>query len=321
MRRDARSNAPHKPIARCRSFTGISEIHLNDRAEPKKQEKPTAVPQRAPALPAADEAGFIALCRKIERDQQFRCSSYKDTCLRRRISVRMRAKGAATFGAYAGVLDTDPAEYDKLIETLTINVSKFFRNPETFASIATKVLPELWATKSQMMRIWSAGCATGEEPYSLAVLCREYALAMKDEARLESVRIVGSDVDRDALSAASRGRYTEAAFVETAPAVREKYFPLDHGMYTVAPEIRSLVAFERRDLLDGGGPGGRMHLIVCRNVIIYFTRDTQERLFERFHDLLLPGAFLVLGKVETLLGKSREMFAPVSSRERIFRRL
>jgi chemotaxis protein methyltransferase CheR len=233
----------------------------------------------------------------------------------------MRANGAPSFAAYAGILDTDSAEYERLVDTLTINVSKFFRNPETFACVATRVLPELWASKAPLTRIWSAGCATGEEPYSLAVLCREHALAAGDETRLDRVRIIGSDVDRDALSAASRGRYTAAAFVETAPSLRERYFPLENGMHTVAPEIRNLVAFERRDVLEGTGPGGRLHLILCRNVIIYFTRETQERLFERFHDLLLPGGFLVLGKVETLLGKSREMFAPVSSRERIYRRL
>lgn len=233
----------------------------------------------------------------------------------------MRAKGARTFADYAGILDTDPVEFDRLVETLTINVSKFFRNPETFACLATKVLPELWASKSPMIRIWSAGCATGEEPYSLAVLCREHALAANDLARLSRVRIIGSDVDRDAVSAASKGRYPSASFAETLPAVVEKYFPIEHGMHTVAPEIRNLVAFEKRDLLEADAPSGRMHLIVCRNVIIYFTRETQEALFERFHELLLPGGFLVLGKVETLLGKSREMFAPVSSRERIYRRL
>jgi chemotaxis methyl-accepting protein methylase len=92
-------------------------------------------------------------------------------------------------------------------------------------------------------------------------------------------------------------------------------------MHTVVPEIRNLVSFELRDLLEGKGPGGRLHLIVCRNVIIYFTRETQERLLDRFHELLLPGGFLVVGKVETLLGKTRELFAPVSSRERIYRRL
>jgi chemotaxis methyl-accepting protein methylase len=269
----------------------------------------------------ADDPGFVALLRKIERERGFRCASYKDTCLKRRISVRMRARGVSNHADYAGILDTDAGEYDKLIETLTINVSKFFRNPETFACIATKVLPELWMSPSPLVRVWSAGCATGEEPYSLAVLCREHALASPDPRRLERFRIIGTDVDREALATASRGRYTAPSFVETAPAVREKYFPLENGMHTVSPEIRNLVAFEKHDMLDGTGPGGRLHMIVCRNVIIYFRRESQERLFESFHNLLLPGGYLVLGKVETLLGKSREMFAPVSSRERIYRRL
>ena len=276
---------------------------------------------RVQAAPGADEPGFIALLRKIERDRQFRCWNYKDTCLRRRISVRMRARSVTTFAQYAGILDTDPVEYGKLVDALTINVSKFFRNPETFACIATKVIPELWSAPSPLVRIWSAGCATGEEAYSLAVLCREHAIANGDLSKLERLRIVGSDIDRESVSTAGKGRYPAAAFVDTSPAVREKYFPLEHGLHSVSPEIRNLVSFEKRDLLEGQGPGGRLHMIVCRNVIIYFTRETQERLFERFHNLLLPGGFLVLGKVETLLGKSREMFAPVSSRERVFRRL
>ena len=271
-------------------------------------------------LQPGDEAGFIALCKKIEREKSFRCGSYKDTCLRRRISVRMRARGAGTYADYAGILDTDPVEYDRLIQTLTINVSRFFRNPETFASFAAKVIPDLWETKSPLIRVWSAGCATGEEPYSLAVLFREHAIRVGQEARLDRLRIIGTDIDQHTLAAASRGRYAEAAFADTAPAVTEKYFPLENGLHTVAPEIRNLVTFQPGDLLEGQGPGGRLHLIVCRNVIIYFTRETQEKLFESFHDLLLPGGFLVLGKVETLLGKSRELFAPVSSRERIFRR-
>ncbi|MEP6508999.1 MAG: protein-glutamate O-methyltransferase CheR [Gemmatimonadales bacterium] len=273
------------------------------------------------SVPGADESGFVALLRKIERERNFRCWNYKDTCLRRRISVRMRANSAASFAQYAGILDTDPSEYDKLVDALTINVSKFFRNPETFACVAAKVIPELWDAPSPLMRVWSAGCATGEEAYSLAVLFREHALAHGEMPGLDRLRIVGSDIDRESVSAASNGRYTEPAFADTSPAVREKYFPLENGMFSVSPEIRNLVSFEKRDLLDGDGPGDRLHMIVCRNVIIYFTRETQERLFERFHDLLLPGGFLVLGKVETLLGKSREMFAPVSSRERIFRRL
>lgn len=233
----------------------------------------------------------------------------------------MRARSAATYADYAGILDTDSAEYDRLIQTLTINVTKFFRNPETFACIATRVIPELWQTRSPLIRVWSAGCATGEEAYSLAVLFREHALSLGDAHGLSRLRIVATDVDREALASASRGQYPDAALEDTAPAVAERYFPLENNARTVTSEIRNLVAFEQRDLLEGHGPGGRYHLIVCRNVLIYFTRETQEQLFERFHELLLPGGFLVLGKVETLLGKSRERFAPVSSRDRIFRRL
>ncbi len=233
----------------------------------------------------------------------------------------MRARGATSFAQYAGILDTDEAEYERLIDALTINVSKFFRNPETFACITAKILPELWTVQSPLIRIWSAGCATGEEAYSLAVLCREYALTRGEPQKLERLRIIGSDIDRESVSVASKGRYPITAFVDTAPAVRDRYFPFENGLYSASPEIRNLVSFEKRDLLSHEGPGGRMHMIACRNVVIYFTRITQEQLFERFHDLLLPGGFLVLGKVETLLGKAREMFAPVSSRERIFRRL
>jgi chemotaxis protein methyltransferase CheR len=273
------------------------------------------------AEPSADDPQLAALCRKIERDRGFFCSSYKDTCLRRRISVRMRIKGAATFDEYGLILDDDPLEYDRLIATLTINVSKFFRNPETFASIATKVIPELTAGSAPLIRVWSAGCASGEEAYSLAVLCHQH-LEDRGPAN-KSVRfdIIGTDVDADAISAARRGRYGEAAFADTTPAVRDMYFPLSDGLHAASSDLRQLVAFQRADLLDGSRTPSRFHLILCRNVIIYFKRQTQEWLFERFHELLLPGGFLVLGKVESLLGKSRAQFAPVSPKERIYRRL
>lgn len=265
-----------------------------------------------------DDPQLVALCRKIERDRGFFCSSYKDTCLQRRISVRMRVKGASSFQEYGTILDTDPLEYERLIATLTINVSKFFRNAETYASITSKVLPELCAPGTSLVRIWSAGCASGEEAYSLAVVCDQYARARHGSAcRFE---IMGTDVDADAIAAARRARYVEGAFAETAPAVRDMYFPISDGVYTPSAEIRRLVSFQRADLLDTARPVSRFNLIVCRNVIIYFTRPAQEWLFQRFHEVLLPGGFLVLGKVETLLGKSRGMFDSVSARERIFRR-
>jgi chemotaxis protein methyltransferase CheR len=272
------------------------------------------------AEPLADDPQLVALCKKIERDRGFFCSSYKDTCVRRRISVRMRIKGAATFEEYGFLLDDDPHEYDRLIATLTINVSKFFRNPETFASIATKVIPDLAANAGPLIRVWSAGCASGEEPYSLAVLCHEYLQGQSENKRGLRFDILGTDVDADAISAARRGRYGEAAFTETTPAVRDTYFPLSDGLHNASDDLRKLVAFQRSDILDGSKTIPRFHLIVCRNVIIYFKRESQQWLFQRFHELLLPGGFLVLGKVESLIGKSRELFVPITARQRIYRR-
>jgi len=269
----------------------------------------------------ADDPQLAALCRKIERERGFFCSSYKDTCLRRRISVRMRIKGAATFEEYGFLLDDDALEYDRLIATLTINVSKFFRNPETFASIATKVIPELTSGSAPLIRVWSAGCASGEEAYSLAVLCHQHLEEGRSANGKVRFDIVGTDVDSGAISAARRGRYGEAAFADTTPAVRDTYFPLSEGLHTASTDLRQLVAFKRADLLDASLAPSRFHLILCRNVIIYFRRQAQEWLFERFHELLLPGGFLVLGKVEALLGKSRSKFRPISSKERIYRRL
>jgi chemotaxis protein methyltransferase CheR len=273
-----------------------------------------------PADPLADDPQLVALCKKIERDRGFFCSSYKDTCVRRRITVRMRIKGAATFEEYGFLLDDDPHEYDRLIATLTINVSKFFRNPETFASIAAKVIPDLAANAGPLIRVWSAGCASGEEPYSLAVLCHEYLQGQREDTPGLRFDIVGTDIDADAISAARRGRYGEAAFTETTPAVRDTYFPLSEGLHSASDDIRRLVAFQRSDILDRSKTLPRFNLIVCRNVIIYFKRETQHWLFERFHELLLPGGFLVLGKVESLIGKSRELFVPISARQRIYRR-
>jgi chemotaxis methyl-accepting protein methylase len=138
--------------------------------------------------------------------------------------------------------------------------------------------------------------------------------------QLDRVRVLGTDIDRRSLAAAGRGEFKEADFAETPPELRERYFS-PASPFTVAPAIRKLVRFERRDLLEDEPPAGGFDLISCRNVLIYFDRETQERLFETFYRALAPGGYLVLGKVETLLGPARSRFTPIDARERIFRRL
>jgi chemotaxis protein methyltransferase CheR len=268
-----------------------------------------------------DDAGFRALMDKITRDRGFRCSSYKDKCLRRRFAVRMRAKGTSSHAEYAGMLDADPREYERLMRSLTINVTKFFRNWDTYSALEQKVIPALWARGERELRVWSAGCSSGEEPFSVGILMHKHAAETGQLSRLSSVSIVGTDIDADSLGQAEHALYGESALGDTPAGLREKYFPTVAGMFTVLPEVRGLVAFQRRDLLHSQPPFEDVHLLVCRNVIIYLERDAQDALFAEFHRVLATGGFLVLGKVETLLGSARGLFSPVNARERIFRKI
>lgn len=269
----------------------------------------------------ADDDAFVALTSKISRDRGFGVANYKDTCMRRRIAVRMRARGAADYASYSRLLDSDPAEYEWLIAALTVNVTKLFRNAEAWDAVATTVLPALRALAAPRLNCWVAGCASGEEAYTLAALWLESAGGDGVRGEAARVHVTASDIDRDSLSSAEAGTYGTESFTETPLAVRERWFvPAGPGKWRAGPELRALIQFERRDLLLQAPPPQAMHLITCRNVIIYFDRESQDALMRRFHDALAPGGYLVLGKVETLLGPSRRLFDAVDTRQRIFRR-
>ncbi|HXT47809.1 MAG TPA: protein-glutamate O-methyltransferase CheR [Gemmatimonadaceae bacterium] len=266
---------------------------------------------------ALDEDGFTTLTEKITRERGFGCANYKEKCVRRRIAVRMRARGVHSFEEYGRVLDRDEHEYELLLDALTINVTKFFRNPETFAAIDREIVPTLFARAESRLRIWSAGCASGEEAYSLAILMHRHAIA--SSRRFERVDVLGTDVDRASLDAAERAVYLEPSLSDTPADLRQLYFSMQ-APHRIHKDVRARVQFQRHDMLREPFPEPQ-HLVCCRNVIIYFDRATQELLFERFAEAILPGGFLVLGRVETLFGPARSKFAPVDGRERLFRRL
>jgi len=267
--------------------------------------------------PSTDD--FLRLTTKISSERGFGCASYKEKCLQRRIAVRMRARGVHTYTDYARLLDADVGEYDRLLDALTINVTKLFRNWEAYDSLAKNVIPDLWHREQAAVRVWSAGCSAGQEPYSLAILFHRFAAVNGMLAQLERVSVLGTDIDRRSLAAAERGEFEESDFSDTPEEFRSRYFA-STAPFAVAAAIRKLVRFERRDLLTGGAPRGKFDLIVCRNVLIYFDRETQEHVFETFVESLAPGGYLMLGKVETLLGRARSQLAPVDARERIFRK-
>jgi chemotaxis methyl-accepting protein methylase len=268
-----------------------------------------------------DGEAFMALTAKIARDRGFGAASYKPGCLRRRIAARMRACGADSYVSYSGMLDRDPAEYDKLIDALTINVTKLFRNAEAWEEMARTVFPALWALPTALIHCWVAGCSSGEEAYTLAALWHQFATANGEAAGLSRVRITASDIDAASLQAAATGSYALDAFSEVSPAIRDRYFTTAaDGRFTAISELRSMVRFERRDVLLEAPPRGPLQLITCRNVIIYFDRQSQESLMQRFHDALAVNGYLMLGKVETLLGPTRTLFNVIDQRQRIFQR-
>jgi chemotaxis methyl-accepting protein methylase len=267
-----------------------------------------------------NEAAFAALTEKISRERGFHCAGYKDKCLVRRIAVRMRAKHKVKFAEYSALLDGDPQEYELLMHTLTVNLTRFFRNRETWNAIAHTVIPELWARPDDRISVWSAGCSSGEEAYSVAMLFREHAEKVGEQHRIGRVRVLGTDVDGDSLGRADAGMFGEASLTDAPASIREKYFQHVGKQRRVRSDIRRLVDFARADLLERSARAAEHHLILCRNVIIYFEREAQDRVLELFRDSLIPGGYLVLGKAETLLGKQRAWFAPVSSRERVFRK-
>ncbi|MFI5213283.1 MAG: CheR family methyltransferase [Gemmatimonadales bacterium] len=257
------------------------------------------------------DEGLRALLAKIER-RGLSVTSYREPCLRRRLAVRMRARGVHTFGDYASLLERMPEELDLLLDALTINVTKFFRNPETYAVLQERVVPEL-AARGGRVSVWSAGSATGEEAYSLAIL---FAAA----AGTSRVRIDATDLDPGALALSERAEYPASAVEDVPQDLAAWAFRPGGPPFHVADRVRRLVRTVRHDLTRDAAPAPPYHLIVCRNVVIYFDRPTQERLFERFHEALVPGGWLLLGKVETLFGAARALFRTEDARERLFRR-
>ena len=266
-------------------------------------------------LSEKDARELQLLKEQIRHDVGFYCDGYKEHCLRRRIAVRMRARGIHSYSEYATLLRADAQEYQKLRDAVTINVSKFYRNPEVWGILEEKIVPGLFQADRDI-RIWSAGCAAGEEPYSIAILLREYAQRTNQLDRLPRFDVLGTDIDYASLQTAQRAEYNAFAFTDIPHAIREAWFEPPR-LARVKPEIREAVRFETRDLItdEFGGP---YDVIFCRNVVIYFERAVQEALFAKFHAALGPGGILVLGKVETLFGRSAALFGPVSQRERVF---
>lgn len=277
-----------------------------------------SLPLASGELSPAQAAELATLTRQIDAATGLSLSSYKENCFRRRVAVRMRATGADSYAQYAGVLRADPAEYERLLAAVTINVSRFFRNRDVWRTVADRVLPDLAARRVAFLNVWSAGCAAGEEPYTIAMILEEVD-GRRPGGAAGRFRLVATDVDPDALDAARRAEYGRLALTETTAADLERWFEPGGPPYRPIERVRRRVGFWRLDLLTAHLPR-EQSLIVCRNVIMYFDRDSQVDILRRMHKALVPGGFLVLGRAEGLVGDAAGLFEPVSLPMRVYRR-
>lgn len=278
---------------------------------------PPRVPDLATGeLSERDAAELAGLKERIEALAGFQCGGYKERCLRRRIAVRMRARQVHSYAEYTALLDGDRAEQRRLIDTVTINVSKFFRNPEVWSLVAERVVPYLASLDEPEIRIWSAGCAAGEEIYTVAILLLEHAA--RERIDVSRFCLLGTDVDRAALADARRAVYSDFAFSETPRAMRERWFE-GPELRTPRPEVRRLVEFGELDLIRDPFPANQ-HFVLCRNVVIYFEPRVQADVFDGLFESLAPGGHLLMGKVEALFGERRRRYRTIGVRERLFQK-
>ena len=256
------------------------------------------------------------LLEGIYRERGFDFREYRETTLARRLSRRLRARGVRTYAAYGRVLDEDPAEYDKLFDDLTINVSSFFRDDVAFRALEEQVVPALTNNGTKTIRVWSAGCATGEEPYSLAMIFQE---ALGRELHLWDLQILATDIDAKTLDRAREATFGPKDVETIRPELLNRYFVPVNGSFLVNTSLRESVTFERHDLVTGQ-PYRDMDLVVCRNVIIYFTPVLQARVLNSFYEGLREGGFLMLGKAEVPTREAKPLFPCLDDKAKIYQK-
>jgi chemotaxis protein methyltransferase CheR len=263
-----------------------------------------------------------SLIAKVRDRTGIDLGQYKDSYITRRLSTRMKTLGAPTYRKYSAMLDSAPGEYEMVVDAFTINVSEFFRDKETFRVLKEKIFPAMIAEKKSTgrrgLRIWSAGCACGEEVYSISMILNDL---LGSEYGQYTLRLYATDIDEACMQRARDGHYDPVSMKN----VDKKYLgrfthPAPDGKIAINDDIKRNVAFRRFDLIDGGSFGNFFDLILCRNVMIYFSESQKSKLINSYFNSLNSGGYLVIGKTETLTGDTRNSFVAVNGIERIYQK-
>jgi two-component system, chemotaxis family, CheB/CheR fusion protein len=258
---------------------------------------------------------FEALVEYIRDSRGFDFTGYKRPSLRRRIDRRMQDKKIDSYEKYLAYLERNPGEFVHLFNTILINVTAFLRDEEAWTLLESEVVPRIRDTREpkEAIRVWSAGCATGEEAYSLAMV---FAEVFGEEDFMRRVKIYATDVDDDALVQGRHATYTADQIEGVPPDRRERYFERSNGKFVFRKDLRRQVIFGRNDLIQDP-PISKIDLLAARNTLMYFDAETQLQILENFHFALKDDGYLFLGKSEAVVARTN-LFAPIDLKRRIF---
>ncbi|MEW6604441.1 MAG: protein-glutamate O-methyltransferase CheR [Thermoproteota archaeon] len=237
---------------------------------------------------------------------------YRTSFLVRRIEHRMRAKKIQSYREYDRLLSSDPKEYVELTSLFSVTVTEFFRDIELFELLKSNILPSL----SNEIKIWCAGCATGEEPYSVAIVASEL-----QRISGQRISILATDINPDSIMVATAGIYEEKSLKNMPAELKAKYFrKVGENSWQVDSKIRDSVVYNVNDLDKSAPPASDLDVILCRNVMIYFDSGSRERLLQKFYDALKPKGYFVMGQSEIMMGRAFSLFKTVYPKERVYQR-
>jgi len=256
---------------------------------------------------------FILLRNRTGND----LSAYKPTTIQRRIARRMNIHQIKNPNNYVQFLQENPIELDKLFKELLINVTNFFRDDDAFEALSALALPKLFEGKpdNYELRVWVTGCSSGEEPYSIAILLKEY---MEKISKTHRFQIFATDLDESAINRAREGIYPIGIAADVSPERLQRFFKLDGSQYRISKEIRETVIFATQNLIQDP-PFTRVDLISCRNLLIYLSAELQKEIFPQFHYALNPGGILFLGSSESI-GNFEDLFSAIDKKWKIYQR-
>ena len=239
------------------------------------------------------EKGYEKFKKDVFSLTKIDLNAYKEKQMKRRIDTLIGKNKCNSYDDYVALIKADKEKFEEFVNFLTINVSEFYRNPEQWEVLDKEVFPKLISEFGNSLKIWSAACSTGDEPYSLV-------MALSRHLPLEKIKIVATDIDKQVIAKAKVGLYSAKSIAHVPADLKKKFFTEIGGSYQISDSIKQRVEFKEHNLLKDPYPTG-CHLIVCRNVLIYFTEEAKEEVYKKFQSALVPDGNLFIGSTEQIM--------------------